>query len=355
MPTTSQTIFSNGISFDSGEGTSSSGSGSGSNPGSGGGSGSGEGGGGSASEPQPQKQTVTFTAPAAWTATVTETKASSWLTVEPSSGAAGDVTMTVTAQPNDTFEDRAATVTIKSGTASSTFSVKQAGKPRPIEVTEVKLDKTELSMTEGEEASLTATVAPDNASNKTVTWTSSDPAVATVDNGKVTAVKAGEATITAKAGEKAADCKVLVKAKDIPAPTPTPTPNPGTGSDVGSGGDSGAGQGGDSGTGSDTPQPPATIAVTSVTLNKTELTLTEKESTVLTATVTPDNATDKTVNWSSSDPAVATVENGKVTAVKAGEATITATAGEKSATCKITVEAGVPAGGSENIGEETWK
>ena len=59
----------------------------------------------------------------------------------------------------------------------------------------------------------------------------------------------------------------------------------------------------------------------------------------LTATVSPDNATDKTVTWSSSEDAVATVENGKVTAIKEGEATITAKVGDKTAECKVTVSA----------------
>lgn len=464
VPTTSQSIFSNGISFDSGESTSSSGSGSGSDPGSGGasGSGSGEGGsgsqGGGSSEPQPQTQTVNFTAPAAWTATVAETKAdetkaetkaASWLTVEPSSGAAGDVTMTVTAQPNDTYEDRAASVTIKSGSASSSFTVKQAGKPRPVEVTEVKLDKTEQELVEGDTETITATVSPDNASNKTVTWTSSDPAVATVDNGKVTAVKAGEATITAKAGEKTAECKVTVKAKETPTPTPTPdpTPDPGTGTgsggDAGTGGDIGAGQGGDSGAGT-TPQPPANhftgtkwgyvdgpvtwtftftdnevlfdylntasgtptkeqykasytytqstvsftlkvwsgiefilkgtltgnslvfddsgiqnhdftmvpyVEVTSITLDQTSIDLKVGESKTLVASVNPNNATNKNVTWSSSDEFVATVDqNGTVTAVKSGSATITAKAGDKTATCTIKVP--VQTGGNEGIGYE---
>lgn len=84
-----------------------------------------------------------------------------------------------------------------------------------------------------------------------------------------------------------------------------------------------------------------TVAVESVTLNKTELTLEVGGEETLTATVTPDNATNKTVTWSSSNNAVATVANGKVTAVAAGIATITATADGKSATCTVTVNAPV--------------
>lgn len=84
-----------------------------------------------------------------------------------------------------------------------------------------------------------------------------------------------------------------------------------------------------------------TVAVESVTLNKAELTLEVGGEETLTATVTPDNATDKTVTWSSDNTAVATVENGKITAVAAGTAMITATAGDKSATCTVTVNAPV--------------
>lgn len=82
-----------------------------------------------------------------------------------------------------------------------------------------------------------------------------------------------------------------------------------------------------------------TVAATGVTLSKTELSLTVGESVVLTATVTPDNATDKSVTWTSSDPAVATVEGGEVTAVAEGGATITAACGEVSASVSCTVSA----------------
>ena len=87
------------------------------------------------------------------------------------------------------------------------------------------------------------------------------------------------------------------------------------------------------------------VLVESVTLGKTELELIIGQADVtLTATVKPDDATDKTVTWTSSNPAVATVdETGKVHAVAAGEATITATAGDKTATCKVTVTAGYAA------------
>ena len=152
----------------------------------------------------------------------------------------------------------------------------------------------------GGSETLTATVAPADATNQKVTWKSDKPEIATVDaNGKVTGVKAGEATITVTTedGGKTATCKVTV---------------------------------------SDTE-----IKVTGVTLNKTALTLNIGASETLSATVAPADATNKKVTWKSSDAAVATVDtNGKVTAVKAGEATITVTTedGGKTATCKVTVK-----------------
>ena len=79
------------------------------------------------------------------------------------------------------------------------------------------LDKTTVELTEGAETTLTATVNPSNATNRNVTWTSSDNAVATVANGKVTAVKVGTATITVKTedGNKTATCTVTVTAKSV--------------------------------------------------------------------------------------------------------------------------------------------
>ncbi len=93
-----------------------------------------------------------------------------------------------------------------------------------------------------------------------------------------------------------------------------------------------------------------TVAVESVTLNKTELTLKVGGEETLTATVTPDDATNKAVTWSVSPSGVVTVENGKVTAVAAGSATVTAKAGEKSASCAVTVNAPV----TYTVTEDEW-
>ena len=107
-----------------------------------------------------------------------------------------------------------------------------------------------------------------------------------------------------------------------------------------------------------------TIAVTSVSLDKTSVELTEGDETTLTATVNPDNATNKNVIWKSSNSSVATVSGGKVTALKAGTATITVSTedGGKTATCDIKVikknndndDNTVGAGGNEGVDFEDW-
>ena len=181
-----------------------------------------------------------------------------------------------------------ATITASAGGKSATCSVKVSSKI--VAVTSITLDKTSLSMQVGETETITAIVSPDNATDKTVEWGSSDVAVATVVDGIITAKKSGEATITAKSGSCIAECKVTI-----------------------------------------------TVSAESVTLDKTSLSLAIGESATLTATVKPDDATDKTVAWSSSDESVAKVDNGKVTAVKSGKATVTAKCGVKTAECAVTV------------------
>lgn len=85
-----------------------------------------------------------------------------------------------------------------------------------IEVSSVELNKTELALQVDEVEQLTATVLPENATTKTVTWESTDESVATVDGGFITALKAGTTTIKAKAGEKEATCAVTVAAAAVP-------------------------------------------------------------------------------------------------------------------------------------------
>ena len=172
--------------------------------------------------------------------------------------------------------------------------------PTAIAVTGVTLNKTGITLEVDGSETLTATVAPEDATNQKVTWQSDKPEIATVDaSGKVTGVAAGEATITVTTedGGKTATCKVTVKA--------------------------------------------ATVAVTGVTLNKTETTILVGGSETLTATVAPEDATNQKVTWQSDKPEIATVDaSGKVTGVAAGEATITVTTedGGKTATCKVAVK-----------------
>ena len=117
------------------------------------------------------------------------------------------------------------TATNDSGNDSKQFSLTIDPK-QTVSVTGVTLDKTTLSLEVGDTAQLTATVAPDNATNKGVTWNSSAPGVATVDtSGKVTAVSVGTATITVttKDGEKTATCTVTVEKPYTPPPYIPPT------------------------------------------------------------------------------------------------------------------------------------
>ena len=156
-----------------------------------------------------------------------------------------------------------------------------------IPVTGVTVSPTTGSITVGGAAlELTATVAPEDATNKSVTWSSSDDTVATVSaTGEVTAVGAGSATITVTTvdGSFTASCTVTVSA--------------------------------------------ATVAVTGVTVSpKTDSLAVGDADITLTATVAPENATNQNVTWSSSSDLIATVSDaGVVHAVGAGEATITVT------------------------------
>ena len=180
-------------------------------------------------------------------------------------------------------------------------------------VNSIKLDQTQVEMTVGETLHLFATVDPFKGDTKVVSWTSSSPEVASVEGtevpdvvginmpaGKVTALKEGETTITAKAGDKSATCKIIVKKK----------------ADDGGGGNTGA--------------------VTELKLDKAEVHMSPGQVWQLNATVKPEGAS---ISWSSNKTEVATVDReGKVTAVALGEAVITASAGEKSAQCLVKVE-----------------
>ena len=177
-----------------------------------------------------------------------------------------------------------------------------------VSVSSVAVSPVNVEITEGESTKLTAKISPAAASDRTVSWSSSDKTIATVDgSGNVQGLNAGTATITATAEGKSGKCAVTVKEK--------------------------------------------TVTVSEVTLDRTALELTEGESETLKATVKPDNATNKKVTWKSDKTDIASVdESGKVAALKAGEATITVTTedGGKTATCKVNVNSkNVPVTGVE--------
>ncbi len=179
----------------------------------------------------------------------------------------------------------------------------------PVSVTGVTLDRSAIEIIIGGDDTLVATVAPADAANKNVTWSSDNEAVATVTQGGfVQSVSIGTAniTVTTEDGSHTAACVVTV----------SPIPADG------------------------------------VTLNKTSVTLYEGASTILKATVSPNTAANKNVTWTSNNPSAVTVDtNGMITAVAAGSATITVTteSGGHTDTCTVTVSTLSPVTVDETI------
>lgn len=168
-----------------------------------------------------------------------------------------------------------------------------------VAVESIRLDKTSAAVTEGGTLTLTATVLPENAADRTVSWAVSPADVAEITtNGATCTVNikaAGSAVVTASAQGCTASCTITATEKPV--------------------------------------------EVVSVTLSAEMLDLTEEDTARLTATVLPENATDRTVTWTSSNPNTATVADGVVTAVGEGTARITAQAGNKTASCTVNVAA----------------
>lgn len=171
--------------------------------------------------------------------------------------------------------------------------------PAKVAVSEVSLNKTSVTITEGGTETLTATVSPTDATEKRVNWSSSDASVVSVDgNGMLTAVKVGSATITVSTvdGGKTANCRVTVEAKVIP--------------------------------------------VTGVSLNAETLEVVEGDVIPLQATVSPEDASEKAVVWSASDMSLVSLESDGLTAIGSGNVTITVTTkdGGKTASCEVTIK-----------------
>ena len=204
-----------------------------------------------------------------------------------------------------------ATITVKTDDGGKTAACKVTVKAKVYPVESVSLDRTSVELTEGDEITLNATVKPDNATNKNVTWSSSNSSVAKVVNGKVTALKEGYAIIivSTEDGGKTATCEVVVKAKTYP--------------------------------------------VEKIVLDKTYVKIKTGNEITITATIYPSNATNKTLKWTSSDTTIATVSDGKVRTLKTGHVVIKATSEEYgiSATCDIKVLADGPGGSNESIDE----
>ena len=189
-------------------------------------------------------------------------------------------------------ESAVITVTTNTGKLTAKITVKV----NPITITKIKLNKTSATLSKGDTLNLKVTITPSNATNQSLTWSSSNTKIVKVSaDGKVTALKNGTATITCKAANgKTATCKITVK----------------------------------------------NIPVTGIKLDKTSVLADKGAVFTVKATFSPTNATNKNIKWTTSDKSVATVSSsGKVTAVSPGVCQITATTsdGGYTAVCMITV------------------
>lgn len=190
-----------------------------------------------------------------------------------------------------------------SGTSTETIKINGVTFKENVEVvhpTSIELDNHTLKLNENETAQLNVTILPENTTDKSVTWETSDATIATVENGLVTAISVGDVRITVKTndGNKTDECALIVESE---APY---------------------------------------IPVESITLNETETTIKIGNSTQLEATINPSTATHKGIEWSTSNPSIALVYDGLVTAIGEGNVVITAKAIEDNvtATCNVLCE-----------------
>ena len=166
-----------------------------------------------------------------------------------------------------------------------------------IDVDEIFLNITNATISIGDKLKLEVMINPTNASDKSVIWSSSNPSIAAVVDGEVLAIANGSAIITVATndGEKEAECLIVVSEKIVP--------------------------------------------VSSITLTNSELSLNVGEEKTINVTIKPDDASNKEVIWNSSNEQIATVTNGKIKALSAGNVTIAATTidGELTAFCRVNV------------------
>ena len=187
------------------------------------------------------------------------------------------------------------TVTTQDGNKTAGFEVSVIAPT--VSVYSVTLDKIALVINPDSTDTIKATILPQDATNKTLSWSSSDINIVSVADGVITAHDTGTAkiTVTTHDGNKTAACLVMV---NLP-----------------------------------------TISVSSVTLNKTRVTLIQDQIEILRVTILPENATNKTVTWRSTNPSVVSVEDGEIVAINPGSAQIIVTSidSRQTATCTVTV------------------
>ncbi len=225
--------------------------------------------------------------------------------ISPSNATEQNVVWASSKQSVATVSDAGKVTAVGEGSANITASVDGKSASCAITVTKpevpvvhvesVTVDKTDAHLQIGQSLELTATVLPDNADDKSVAWKSTNPEIAEVDqSGKVTAISSGTVTITVTAmdGDKVAACEITVSEVFVP--------------------------------------------VESVTFEHPELIVHKGDSYQINVIVLPENATNKTITWTSSDPSIASIsQEGIITGLGDGRVVITAKAGDIEATCDI--------------------
>ena len=236
-----------------------------------------------------------------------------------------ETTMTLTAIAGQPFEGTQEGIALSYG-----FIEVVSTNHESATVNALRFPQESLALETGVSHTLTAVFNPEEVDNPLLNWFSSNPEVATVQSGTLSALKAGTTVITAVSacGMYSAQCQVTVSEPEPdPEPEPEPTPDPEP----------------EEPTPDPEPEPdpePDPIWVTDVEITPTEVTLTVGETAVLSATVFPTDADNPAVTWSTSDETVVTVQEGLITAVAPGTAVIKVTTvdGNYTASCLVTVE-----------------